>query len=129
MFRAWILCLNSSGFIFDLFGHLVMAHFGIPRSIPAHSQYLSILFNWVCIDWRLLVIATRSSAYAAELIVSLDVPNVYPFFPVCSHLSSGSKNIRKKYGLSVSPCIVPRCIGMGFVLPKCSPVNMVLELE
>ena len=71
------------------------------------------------------MIAAKSSAYAAELIVNWDVPNVYPLFPVCSHLSSGSRNIRKRYGLSVSPCIVPLCIGMGFVLPKCSPVNMV----
>ena len=79
-----------------------MAHFGILRSIPAHSQYLSSLFSWVYIDWRLLVIDARSSAYAAKLIVNLDVPNVYPFFPICSHLSSGSKNIRKRYGLSVA---------------------------
>jgi hypothetical protein len=73
--------------------------------------------------------AARSSAYAAELIVSLDVPNVYPFFPFCSHISRGSMNIKKRYGLSVSPCIVPLCIGIGFVFPKCSPVNMVLEFE
>jgi hypothetical protein len=75
------------------------------------------------------VIAARSSAYAAELTVSLDVPNVYPFFPLCNHLNRGSKNIRKRYGLSVSPCIVPLCIGTSFVFPKCSPVNMVLEFE
>ena len=73
--------------------------------------------------------AARSSAYAAELIVSLDVPNVYPFLPLCSHINRGSKNIRKRYGLSVSPCIVPLCIGIGFVCPKCSPVKMVLEFE
>ena len=42
------------------------------------------------------MIAARSSAYVAELIVILDVPKVYPFFPVCNHLSSGSKNIRNK---------------------------------
>ena len=70
----------------------------------------------------------KSSAYAAEFIVILDVPNVYPFLPLCSHLSNGSRNIRKRYGLSVSPCIVPLCIGIGFVFPKCSPMNMVLEL-
>ena len=75
------------------------------------------------------MIAARSSAYAAELIVSLNVPNVYPFFPLCSHLSRSSRNIRKRYGLSVSPCIVSLCIGIGFVFPKCSPVNMVLEFE
>jgi hypothetical protein len=73
--------------------------------------------------------AARSYAYVAELTVSLDVPNVYSFLPFCSHLSRGSKNIRKRYGLSVSPCIVPLCIGIGFVFPKCSPVNMVLEFE
>ena len=55
----------------------------------------------------------KSSAYAAELMVSFDVPSVYPFFPLCSHLSNGSKNIRNKYGLSVSPCMVPLCIGIG----------------
>ena len=57
------------------------------------------------------------------------MPNVYPFFPLCSHLRSGSRNIRRMYGLSVSPCIVPLCIGMSFVFLKCSPVNMVLEFE
>ena len=63
------------------------------------------------------MIAARSSAYTAKLIVSLDVPN------------RGSKNIRKRYGLSVSPCIVLLCIDIGFIFPKCSPVNMVLEFE
>ena len=75
------------------------------------------------------MIAARSSAYTAELIVSLDVPNVYPFFPLYSHLSRGSRNIKNRYGLSVLPCIVPICMGMGFVFPKCSPVNIVLEFE
>ena len=51
------------------------------------------------------------------------------FFCLCSHLSNGSKKIKNRYGLSVSPCIVPLCIGIGFVFPKCSPVNMVLECE
>ena len=73
--------------------------------------------------------AASSFAYAAELIVSLDEPNVYPFFPLCSHLSRDSKNIRKRYGLSISPYIVSLCIGISFVFPKCSPVNMVLEFE
>ena len=75
------------------------------------------------------MIAARSSAYTAELIVNLDVLNVYPFFPLYSHLSRGSRNIRKRYGLSVSPCIMPLCMGIDFVFPKCSPVNMVLEFR
>ena len=125
----WILALNVFGFVFYLFGHPVTAHFGTANSMPVHSQYLSSLFNWVYIEWRLFVMVARSSTYVTELIVNLDVPNVYPFFPLCSHLNSGSKNIRKRYGLTVSPCIVPLCISIGFVLPKCSPVNMVLERE
>ena len=45
MFWAWILVLNIAGLVFDLFGHHVMAHLGIPKSISAQSQYLSILFS------------------------------------------------------------------------------------
>ena len=82
--------------MFDLFGQLVMTHFGIPKSIPAHSQYLSSLFIWVCIDLRLSEIIAKSSAYDAELMVRLDVASVYPFFPLCSHLNRGSKNIRNR---------------------------------
>ena len=125
MFWVCIMALNVSGLVFFLFGHPVMAHFDTPRSIPAHSQYLSNLFSCIWIECNLVVMAAKSSAYAAELIVILDVPKVYPFLPLCSHLSNGSRNIKNRYGLSVSPCIVPRCMGIGFVLPKCSPVNMV----
>ena len=67
--------------------------------------------------------------YATEFIVILDVPNVYPFLPLCNHLDSGSNNIIKRYGLRVSPYIVPRCIDIFCVLPKCSLVNMVFECE
>ena len=55
----------------------------------------------------LLAIAARSSAYAADEILTLDVPNVYPLFPCCSHLRRGSRNMINRYGLRVSPCIVP----------------------
>ena len=34
-----------------------------------------------------------------------------------------------RYGLSVSPCIVPRWMRIGKVFPKCSPVNMVKDCE
>ena len=104
-----------------------MAHLCTPKSIPAHSQNLSILFNCVWRVWRLFVIAARSSAYAAELILNLDVPNVYPLLPLCSHLSNGSRNIKNRYGLRVSPWMVPLWMGIGFFLPKCLPVNIVVE--
>ena len=80
---------------------------GIARSIPAHSQNLSSLFSCVCSDLSLLAIAARSFAYAADEILTLDVPKVYPLSPCCSHLRSGSKNIINRYGLRVSLCIVP----------------------
>jgi hypothetical protein len=80
-------------------------------------------------DLMLFVIMAKSSAYAAEFIVYYDVLNLYPRFPRSSHLSSGSRNMMKRYGLSVSPCMVPLCMCIGFVLPKCVPKNLVDELE
>ena len=104
-FCIW--ALNFSEFTLSLLRQPVITHFCTPNSIPAHSQNLSSFFNCVCIDWRLFVIAARSSAYVAELMVNFDMPNVYPFLPLCSHLSNGSKNIRNKYGLKVSPWMAP----------------------
>ena len=94
--------LNVSVFVFDLFGHSITTHLGILKSMLAHSHYLSSLFSWTCIDWRLFVMAARSFVYATKLIVRLDVPKVYPFFPLCNHFNNGSRNIKKMYGLSVS---------------------------
>ena len=60
----------------------------------------------------LFVIIARSSTYAAVFIVVLDVPSVYPSFPLCNQRRSGSRNIMNKCGLRVSPWIVPICIGI-----------------
>ena len=54
----------------------MIAHFVIPKSIPAHSQYLSSLFSWDCSDVSLFAIVARSSAYAVVFIVILDMPSV-----------------------------------------------------
>ena len=62
IFVVCICALNVSWFILDLLGHLVIAHFVIPKSIPAHSQYLFSLFSWFCSDVSLFVIIARSSA-------------------------------------------------------------------
>ena len=121
--------MNVSWFNLDLFGHPMIAHFGIPRSIPTHSQNLSNLFSCICSDVSLFAIIARLSTYAAEFIVILDVPNVYPFLPLCNHLDSGSKNIIKRYGFRMSPYIVPYYIGIFCILPKYSIVNMVFECE
>ena len=95
------------GFILDLLGHPVTAYLDIPRFIPGHSQNLSNLFSCACNDFSLLAIVAKSSAYAADVIFTFDVPKVYPLSPYCSHLRRGSKNIINKYGLKVSPYIVP----------------------
>ena len=76
--------------------HPVIAHLGIPRSIHAHSQNLSCLLSCVCSVSSLLAIAARSSAYAVDEILTLDVPKVYVLFPCCSHLRRGSRNMHYK---------------------------------
>ena len=110
MFCIWIYALNVFGFVFDLFGQPVILHFGIPRSISARSQYFSSLLSWVCVDCRLFEMTAMSFAYAVELMVSLDVPRVYPFLPLCNHLNNGSKNIKNRYGLSVLGGCTLRCL-------------------
>jgi hypothetical protein len=77
----------------------------------------------------LLVIMAKSSAYAVELSVYCDVLSVYPRLPLSSHLSSGSRDMMKRYGLSVSPCMVPLYMWTGLVFPKWDPENIVDELE
>jgi hypothetical protein len=59
-----------------LLGQPVRAHLGIPSSILAHRQNLSILFICGCMCFMLLVIMAKSSAYAAELSVYCDVFNL-----------------------------------------------------
>ena len=88
--------MNIFWFILDLLGHFVIAHFGKSRSILAYSQNLSILFSWVWGVQSLFIMAAKSSTYAAKLMVILNVPNVYPFFLLCNHLNSGSRNIMNR---------------------------------
>jgi hypothetical protein len=93
-----------------LLGHPVMVHLGMPSSIPAHWQNLSILFICGCMYFISLVIMAKSYAYAAELSLYCDVLSLYPKLLLSSHLSSGSRDMIKRYGLSVSPCMVPLCM-------------------
>jgi hypothetical protein len=69
----WMYALKVVAGIGLLFGQPVMAHLGIPSSIPAQWQNLSILLICGCIDLILFVIMARSSAYAAEFIMYCDV--------------------------------------------------------
>jgi hypothetical protein len=50
-----------------------MAHFSMPKSIPAHSQNMSILSNRDYSARNLFEMITRSSAYAAKFIVVVEV--------------------------------------------------------
>jgi hypothetical protein len=56
-----------------LLGYPVMAHLGMPSSIPTHWQNLSILFICGCMCFRLPVTMAKSSTYAAELSVHCEV--------------------------------------------------------
>ena len=71
----------------------------------------------------------KSSAYAAELSVYCDVLSLYPKLPLSNHLSSGSRDMMKRYGLSMSPCMVLPCMWTGLVFPKWDPKNIVDDLE
>jgi hypothetical protein len=69
----WMYALKVVAGIGLLFGQPMMVHLGIPSSIPAQWQNLSILL--IC-GWMALisfVIIARSSAYASEFIVCCDV--------------------------------------------------------
>jgi hypothetical protein len=113
--------------IFDLLGHPVIAHLGMPKSIPAHSQNLSSLFSWSWRDAILLARVFRSFAYyATEFIFVSDVLKEYPLFSFCSHLRNGSRNIIKRYELIVSSCMVLLCMEISCVLPKYSSMNVVV---
>jgi hypothetical protein len=102
-----IYALNVSGVILDLLGAPVMAHFGMLRSILAHILNFWILFVCSCMAFILLVIDAKLSAYVAALSWILEVRNRYPIWSLCNHYNSGSRNSINRYGLSVSPCIVP----------------------
>ena len=73
---AWIRALKVVGWSLDMFGHPVIAHLDISRSIPALSQNLSSLLSCVSSVSSLLAIAVRSSAYAADDMLTLDVPKL-----------------------------------------------------
>ncbi len=70
----------------------------------------------------------KSSAYAAVLSWSEEVLNVYPRLSRWSQRIRGSRKMMNRYGLRVSPWIVPRSIWTGLVVPKCSPEKEVVEL-
>ena len=69
----------------------------------------------------------RSSAYAVMVHVDVNVLKWYPRLSFSSQRSNDSKNIMNRYGLKVSPCMVPQLIVIGCVVPKLLPVKDVVE--
>ena len=68
-----------------------MAHFYTLKSIHAHSQYISSFSTWICNNWKLFEIVTMSYVFVVELMVNLDVPNIYPFLSLYNQRSNGFK--------------------------------------
>lgn len=63
-------------------------------------------------------IIARSSVYVVVVHMEVDVLKWYHVLFFSSHLSSGYKNKINKYEFRVSPCMVPRPIVIGSVVPK-----------
>ena len=115
------------GLSFNLLGHPVIAHFERFRSMYDHSANFCSLN--IC-DWMYCMLSdiiVRPFAYAVVVHVEGDVLKWYPMSSFSSNLNSNSRNIIKKYGLSVSPCMVPRLIVIGGVVSKWLPVKDVVE--
>lgn len=107
----------------------MIAHLGMPKSIHVDSLNLSNLSYWNWRDVILLARAARSSTYVPDVIFVLEIFKAYPLFPLCTHHRNKTRKIIKRYGLNVLPCIVSLYMGIGCLLPKCSPMNVVVDYE
>ena len=65
--------------------------------------------------------------YVVVLHVDDNVLKWYPMLSFSNHLKSDSRNIINRYGLKVSPCMVPQLISIGGVIPKSFPVKDVVK--
>ena len=66
----------------------------------------------------LSVIIARWFACAVVVHVAGNVLKWYPGLFFSNHLRRGSRNMIKRYGLKMSPCIVLRLISIGGVVSK-----------
>ena len=117
IFCDWMYALNVLDLSFDLLGHFVMTHFERLRSISDHSVIFCSLIMWGWMCCILSDIMARSSAYAVVVHVDVDVFKWYPMLFFFSQRSRDYMNIINKYGLRVSPCMVPRLIVIGCIIP------------
>jgi hypothetical protein len=109
--------LSTLGLSLDLLGSPVMVHLARLRSMWAHSTNFRSLIIWRC---SLLIspVSHKSLAYAIVLHMAFEVLKWYPKLSFLSHHSRGSKKMMNGYVLSVHPCVVPRLMCMGGVIPK-----------
>lgn len=49
--------------------------------------------------------------------------------PLCSHTRGVLRKTIKRHGLSVYACMVPFCMGIGFVWLVYSPINVVVDCQ
>ena len=96
--------------------------------MPMHNIYriCSIGVGGKFVGWLRLLGNLRK---VVVLIFVSRVSKEYLFFPRCNYLRGCSRKIIKRYGLSVTPCIVPLCMGIGCVLSKYSLTNVVVDCE
>ena len=63
-----------------------------------------------------------------KLIVVFEVLKVHSRLSLSNHLNNSFRKKKKRYGLRVSPCIVPLWMEIGFVFVKCMPMNVVQKV-
>lgn len=102
-------------FSLELLGHPIMAHFDRLGSI--YDKFVEFGYLWldvlyvVCNDCQIICICCCGG-------VAEEVLKWYPMLSFSSHLRRGSRKMINRYGLSVSPCIVPLLIFIGSIVPK-----------
>ena len=127
IFWACMQTFNTCGLSLDLLGLLVMAHLVNFRSRCDHSENFCSLWICGCLFTKLSVMMARLSTQVMVSHVVVEVLKWYPmlFFP--NHRKSGSRKMMKRYGLIVSPCIVPMLIRINGMAPKWLPWKEVVE--
>lgn len=100
--------------------HQIGACFDPPNSLGHKGNYLgankSTCLNW----WNLSKLATRSFVYVIMFIEDFEVLKVISF----NHLINSLKKIMNRWWLRMLPYMIPSCVAIGCVLPKCYSMKM-----
>lgn len=88
----------------------MIAHLAMLRSRCAHSKGFCRLAICVCMCEMFSMMMARLSTYIVLLHVIVGIWKWYPTLHFSSKRKSGSRKTMNKYGIYVSPCIVPLLI-------------------